>query len=301
MHIPEQFKKNVISVLKDAAPSWLDHLPTMIQSIADLWQLEHIVSMDNLSYNYVCKAHSNHYQQAVVIKICLTAELFDQEYMALRYFKGQGSVACLNAHREYNALMLESIEPGKSLKSLWPAHDEQAVMIMAQVITELHTKVIVGVHHKKTVADWMRIIADMHDMLFFKDHSIRAQQWAHELLVTQLDCYFLHGDLHHENILQGPQNIWKSIDPHGVVGELAYEVGAFIRNPFPEIIQHEENKVIIEKRVRLFSAQLSLDVQRVLKWSYVQSILAACWALQDNQQDACKQWIQVAELLYSVQ
>lgn len=300
MQIPEQFKKNVTSVLKDAAPVWLDYLPTVIQSVANFWQLEHIVPMANLSYNYVCKAHSNHYRKSVIIKICLTAELFDQEYTALHYFAGQGSVACLDAHSEYNALLLEFIEPGKSLKSLWPAHDEQAVMITVQVIAALHTKTIADKYHKKTVADWMRIFTDMHDT-FFKEHSVRAQKWAHELLATQSDCYFLHGDLHHENILQGPQNIWKSIDPHGIVGDLAYEVGAFIRNPFPEIIQYQDSKTIIEQRIRLFSAQLSLDVERVLKWSYVQSVLAACWALQDNQQDACKKWIQVAELLYSVQ
>ncbi len=41
---------------------------------------------------------------------------------------------------------------------------------------------------------------------------------------------FHGGDLHHENILAAERAPWLAIDPKGVIGEPAYEMGALLRN-----------------------------------------------------------------------
>lgn len=41
----------------------------------------------------------------------------------------------------------------------------------------------------------------------------------------------LDGDLHHFNILRAHRQPWLAIDPKGLVGDPAYEVGAFLYNP----------------------------------------------------------------------
>ena len=41
----------------------------------------------------------------------------------------------------------------------------------------------------------------------------------------------IHGDLHHYNILIVGKYSWLAIDPKGVIGPAAYEVGPLLMNP----------------------------------------------------------------------
>ena len=91
----------------------------------------------------------------------------------------------------------------------------------------------------------------------------------------------LHGDLHHDNILQTANN-WVVIDPKGVIGEPAYEVAAFIRNPIPELLNHADAPNIILNRITRFSEALKLSERRIIDWCFVQAVLAWVWALEDS-------------------
>ena len=99
--------------------------------------------------------------------------------------------------------------------------------------------------------------------------------------------------MHHDNILSSVRSGWLSIDPKGIKGEVAYEVGAFIRNPFNQLSQHPNAKEIISYRLHAFAKHLSVDVERLRAWSYVQAVLAAVWAEQDNA--SFEPWMRIAE------
>ncbi len=73
----------------------------------------------------------------------------------------------------------------------------------------------------------------------------------------------LHGDLHHDNILQNG-NYWVVIDPKGLIGEPAYEVSSFIRNSIPELLNHADAPNIIHNRVTRFAAALELPERRII-------------------------------------
>ena len=59
----------------------------------------------------------------------------------------------------------------------------------------------------------------------------QAESLFRELLGSAEPSVLLHGDLHHFNILAGQRRPWLAIDPKGMAGEPAYEVGALLRNP----------------------------------------------------------------------
>ena len=94
----------------------------------------------------------------------------------------------------------------------------------------------------------------------------------------------LHGDLHHDNILQNGDD-WVVIDPKGVIGEPAYEVAAFIRNPMPELLTHENAQKIIHNRITRFAKILELSEHRVIGWCFVQAVLSLVWAIEDGCDD----------------
>jgi len=79
------------------------------------------------------------------------------------------------------------------------------------------------------------------------------------------------------------------IDPKGVIGEPAYEVVAFIRNPIPELLNHADATNIIHNRIAHFAEFLKLPSQRILDWCFVQAVLSWVWAIEDLSLEALAQ------------
>lgn len=294
--LSDTFIQNITGILQAKTPAWLAQLPTSISLLSDRWQLHNLKTVPNLSYNYVAHAHSNSYAQEVVLKICILEEVFTQEYNALRYFSGKECVKLLDIDTAHNAILLESIKPGISLKSLWPERDLEAVEQTAALIQKIHQRPIDSSADFPHVAQRLELLNGFSDERIPQHHITAAYDLSLTLLASQGDLYVLHGDLHHENVLLGPNNCWKAIDPQGIVGELAYEVGVFMRNPFPDLLAHHNAKEILSQRLDRFSALLNIDRQRLIEWSYVQAVQAACWALRNNSAH-WDTFIQYAELM----
>lgn len=275
---------------------WLNNLNRITSYFIQKWELINLITCENLSYNYVAIAHSKKYASDVVLKISIDSIAISHEARTLSYYRGAGCVSLIDYDVEKNALLLERIAPGVSLKNLFPQDDSKAAIEAAHVIKKLHQNPLdVQNSEFPKIADWLTSLNITNEkipqLMLFKARDLAAQ-----LLSSQKEIYLLHGDLHHENILYDDRYSWIAIDPKGVVGELAYEIGAFIRNPFPEILYQSNTKEIIHMRLGIFSKQFDIEKQRLIDWCYVQSILAACWMLEDNL-SAWEQWIHCAHLI----
>ncbi len=108
-----------------------------------------------------------------------------------------------------------------------------------------------------------------------------AEAHFDELLASQAEPVLLHGDLHHFNILAARRQPWLAIDPKGVVGEPAYDVGALLHNPVG-LLEAPRPGGILERRVEILTKELGLDRARVRGWALAQAVLAAYWGLEDS-------------------
>jgi streptomycin 6-kinase len=88
--------------------------------------------------------------------------------------------------------------------------------------------------------------------------------------------------LHHFNILSAQRQPWLAIDPKGILGEPAYETGAFIRNPIPDIYSAPNLTRLLDRRIRLFAEVLGFDPTRIYGWATAQAVLSAWWTFEDN-------------------
>ncbi len=79
----------------------------------------------------------------------------------------------------------------------------------------------------------------------------------------------------------------ENIDLLAELGEPAYEVAAFIRNPIPELLNHADAPNIIHNRVIRFSELFELPPQRILDWCFVQAVLSWAWSLEDGCDTDC--------------
>jgi streptomycin 6-kinase len=108
-----------------------------------------------------------------------------------------------------------------------------------------------------------------------------ARRIYSDLSRTQREPALLHGDLHHGNVLSDHTRGWCAIDPKGVVGELEYELGAALRNPFdrPDLYASLD---VVERRLDHFALVLGIDSSRARGWAFAQAVLAAISSIEDG-------------------
>lgn len=91
-----------------------------------------------------------------------------------------------------------------------------------------------------------------------------------QLLATTTDPVFLHGDLHHSNILLDERiNQFRPIDPKGLVGDAAFECVAFLRNPLDSLPYRADLFEFTVGRIKRLSQALALDPARIAAWLYI--------------------------------
>jgi streptomycin 6-kinase len=109
-----------------------------------------------------------------------------------------------------------------------------------------------------------------------------AENLFAELLAAAPEPVLLHGDLHHYNILAAQRRPWLAIDPKGVAGEPAYEIGALLRNPMPQISDEADLERLLARRLDQLAEFLALDRQRLAAWGVAQAVLSAWWSIEDH-------------------
>jgi streptomycin 6-kinase len=141
-------------------------------------------------------------------------------------------------------------------------------------------------HSFPTVGDWAEGMVRLRREFNggtgpFPPHLVdRAEQLYAELLPSQGEPVVLHGDLHHYNILSAERRPWLAIDPHGVVGEAEYEVGALIRNPIPQFLSWPNLGHVLARRLDQLAGELGFDRQRIHAWSVATAVLSAWWTYE---------------------
>jgi hypothetical protein len=63
--------------------------------------------------------------------------------------------------------------------------------------------------------------------------------------------------------------------------EAAYEFALFIRKPIPRFLDQAHARAIVRNFIEQLSAIFEVAPSRILRWSFVQNVLAACWGIRD--------------------
>ena len=272
------FEQSIINLYGEKGKQWQENLPNLVAQLANTYGLSNLKAVNNLSYNYVLSGFQE--AQPIILKLGLDIDGFKREAAALMAFEGFGVVQIFSENT--GLLILECAVPGISLKSYFPENDDEAINITAKVIKRLHKAPMPSTYAFPHIKDWLTTLDG--DLKIPVQTLQKAREIRDKLLITAIPDVFLHGDLHHDNILQNG-NDWVVIDPKGVIGEPAYEVAAFIRNPMPELLNHADVPNIIHNRVTRFAELLELPSQRILDWCFVQAVLSWVWAIEDGCDD----------------
>lgn len=209
----------------------------------------------------------------------------------LRYWDGGGAVRLYE--EDENALLLERANGPRSLTAMvLSGGDTQAAEILAETIARLH-----GPRLSRIPAD-LTPLQEWFSSLYAHGAAMpllgRCAEVARALLASEHGVVPLHGDLHHDNVLDGGQRSWLAIDPKGLVGERTYEVANLLGNPVPHAdVVHRPDRM--RRLAELYAARLGLEVQRVLAFALAHAGLSASWHLEDGRDPAYR--LRCAELL----
>jgi streptomycin 6-kinase len=280
--IPDDFRQEMIALHEVEGREWLKRLPGILADCERRWDIKIGAPLFDLSFNYVVPA-ARADGTDVIVKVCSPTGEFSQEAEALRLFDGHGMVRLLNYDTANEAMLLERLLPGMLLRDV--EDDEQATASAANVMRQLWRPVPAD-HPFKTVQDWGEGFARLRQRYggengpFPKQLLEEAEALYAELSATMAEPVLLHGDLHHYNILAAEREPWLAIDPKGLVGEPAYESGAWLRNPL-DLLELSQPGRLLARRIDQLSELLGLDRARVRGWGLAQAMLSAWWSVED--------------------
>ena len=196
-------------------------------------------------------------------------------------------------------MLVERLNPGHSLVTMaLHGPDDEATVVLAETIRKMAPGApLEGV---PTARDWgkgFESYAASGDAQIPRHLLTEAGRVYREMCDSERGVRLLHGDLHHDNVLHDTERGWLAVDPKGVVGELEYEVGAALRNPYerPELFSEP---AIIRRRVDHLTRELGLNSGRVLSWAFAQSVLSSIWLIEDGfRVEPDHPWIALANVL----
>ena len=166
--------------------------------------------------------------------------------------------------------------PGPSLGDLSRAgRDDEATGILCDVIRTLHAAPLKPIGLEPLAQRF----APLTEATLTGDLA-KAAQVARDLLADPIPAAALHGDLHHDNILQSPRG-WLAIDPKGVQGDAAYEPANAFRNP-DGLGERLFDPARLQRMAAQVSRRLGPSSRRLLGWAAAHCALSTRWSLQDR-------------------
>ena len=201
-------------------------------------------------------------------------ERFGASLMA--WWDGRGAARVL-AH-ESDALLLERAEGVVSLANLARSgHDDAASRIICGVVARLHAPSGRPLPELIPLQRWFRELppaAASHGGIL----SLSAATVG-ELLANPREVGVLHGDIHHDNILDfGPRG-WLAIDPKRLIGERGFDYANLFCNPDHATATAPGR---FARRVAVVTEAAGLERKRLLQWILAWVGLSAAWFLSDG-------------------
>jgi streptomycin 6-kinase len=181
--------------------------------------------------------------------------------------------------RQGEAILLERLTGARSLSAMAAdGRDAEATEILCATAMRLH--------HPRPAAPpaslvplgaWFRALNE--GQWEAGSTFAKAAATAVELLAEPREVVVLHGDFHHDNVLDGGERGWLVIDPKGLVGERAFEYANLFRNPTAEIALAPGR---LGQRAEIVAGAAGLELWRLLRWVLAYAGLGAVWSTQSG-------------------
>lgn len=211
----------------------------------------------------------------------------------MQWWNGHGAAQVYAYDESLGVLLMErATGSGNLLNMALEGSDDVATRIVCDTIMQLHSpRNAAQPKQLLALADFFESLAPMarREGGLMSECAIVAD----ELLASPREQVVLHGDAHHNNILDFGERGWLAIDPKRVIGERCYDYVNVLCNP--------ELKTCIEsmrftKQLDIVVESARVEPRRLLQWVMAHAALSAAWFLEDGEHEEAHKELAVARL-----
>lgn len=253
-----------------------------LQTASCKWGLTGIVSIYEKESRGVYCADSIEFGP-VILKINANSDSLAREFHTLTDMRG---TACCQAYAFdsiYGLLLEERILPGTALKQE-PDWEKRAAGF-AQVFEKIHTLPKDSTNYRSYL-NWVQkacMSVENQENKELSDGMHLAVTIAENMFKKYRERELLHGDLHHENILQKKSGNYVIVDPKGVIGPPVFDIPRYVLN---ELDQCDDSlrEVHIDKVIHILSRLLKYSANDIYQLFFMEVMLANAWNFESGEE-----------------
>lgn len=197
------------------------------------------------------------------------------------WWAGVGAAQVLE--RDENAILMERATAKRSLADMARSgDDDEASRILCATADKLHREQAAALPGLVPLPLWFReleVAAARHGGILRSSFET-----AQMLLAAPREEGVLHGDLHHDNVLDFGCRGWLAIDPHGLFGERGFDFANIFTNPDlsdpSQPVATQPGR--FQRRLAVVAEASRLEPRRLLQWILAWTGLSAAWFLGDD-------------------
>jgi streptomycin 6-kinase len=193
----------------------------------------------------------------------------------LDWWDGDG--AALVYAYDGDTVLMERAQGERSLMRMaLEGEDDEASRILCGVARKLHQPREKPLPEVIGLREWFRDLAPAAAR--YGDLFPRCLETAEALLASEHDQRVLHGDIHHDNILDFGERGWRAIDPKRLYGERLFDYANLLCNP--DLPTARESARFL-RQLDVIVEYARVDRRRLLEWVLAFAGLSAAWFLDD--------------------
>ena len=210
--------------------------------------------------------------------------------LLMQYWTGEGAAMVLAQHGD--TLLLERATGPASLSAMArQGRDDEACRILCAAAARLHAP------RGRPLPDGLLPLEKWFEPLTLGGDRYGgivacAAAIARTLLAEPREIVTLHGDLHHDNVLDFGSRGWLAIDPRHLVGDRGYDFGSIFTNPdmgFPcapalaapgQAVATQPGR--LARRAAVIAEAAGIERDRLLRWVLAAVGLSAVWIFDDG-------------------
>jgi streptomycin 6-kinase len=284
IEIPAEFVRWTVAREGERGRAWIAALPGLVAHCLDRWQLRPDGPVRH-GFTAVVLTVRRDDGAGAVLKVSWVDEDSRWEPHALAAWAGRGAVALLDRDDAAGALLLERLDPARTVREL---DGVAAAAVAGRLARRLAVPPPAGLPRlAERAARWAEELPGQWRRLgrpLDRAALDAAVATCRELGPDQPEL-LLHGDLVFDNVLRGEREPWLVIDPYGLVGEPAFDAAKLLGNRWSELTARGDLRGAVDDRLAAYADGAGVDVERARRWAQARLLRDALWC-REHQPDA---------------
>ncbi|MFD9688656.1 aminoglycoside phosphotransferase family protein [Kitasatospora sp. NPDC059146] len=286
--VPPALAASLAGSLGARGRAWVARLPSLAAESAERWELRPDGPAAHGVVALVLPVRRADGTPAA-LKLQPVDEETVGEPLALRAWGGCGAVRLLDHQPATGAMLLERLDPSRSLLTM--ADDLAAVRVIAELLRQLTLR---------QAPPGLRTLADVADELLLRAPAAAAAHTDPDERRLLADCAaalravraepgdrLLHWDLHHGNVLAPLPDTdrapWLAIDPKPLAGHPGFELLPALRNRWADVTAGGSPARALRRRFDLLVEALEVDREAAAAWTLARVLQNAVWAAEEGE------------------